>query len=96
MWSPSWTWPASTSVTAYAAVKPMRRSSCWPCCSTVRHRCVQFPQDRESHLRDVPFRFVAGGLHPDHDTLAHFRKTFLAEIKELFVQVLLLAQALVI
>jgi transposase len=41
----------------------------------------------------LPFRFVAGGLHPDHDTLANFRKTFRAEIKELFVQVLLLAQA---
>jgi transposase len=41
----------------------------------------------------IPFRFIAGGLHPDHDTLAHFRKTFLAEIKELFVQLLLLAQA---
>jgi transposase len=40
----------------------------------------------------LPFRFVAGGLHPDHDTLAHFRKTFLAEIKALFVQILLLAQ----
>ena len=23
----------------------------------------------------IPFRFVAGGLHPDHDTIAHFRKT---------------------
>lgn len=41
----------------------------------------------------IPFRFIAGGLHPDHDTIAHFRKTFLAEIQELFVQVLLLAQA---
>ena len=41
----------------------------------------------------LPFRFVAGGLHPDHDTLANFRKTFRAEITELFVQVLLLAQA---
>ena len=41
----------------------------------------------------LPFRFVAGGLHPDHDTLANFRKTFRVEIKELFVQVLLLAQA---
>ena len=40
----------------------------------------------------LPFRFVAGGLHPDHDTLANFRKTFLNEIKELFVQMLLLAQ----
>jgi transposase len=41
----------------------------------------------------IPFRFIASGLHPDHDTLAHFRKTFLAEIQELFVQILLLAQA---
>jgi len=41
----------------------------------------------------LPFRFVAGGLHPDHDTLANFRKTFLHEIKALFVQMLLLAQA---
>lgn len=40
----------------------------------------------------IPFRFIAGGLHPDHDTLAHFRKTFLNEIKDLFVQILLLAQ----
>ncbi|MBM3273435.1 IS5/IS1182 family transposase, partial [Candidatus Kaiserbacteria bacterium] len=41
----------------------------------------------------LPFRFIAGNLHPDHDTLANFRKTFLAEIQELFVQILLLAQA---
>jgi len=41
----------------------------------------------------VPFRFIAGNLHPDHDTLATFRKTFLPELKDLFVQVLLLAQA---
>ena len=40
----------------------------------------------------VPFRFIAGNLHPDHDTLASFRKTFLPELKDLFVQVLLLAQ----
>lgn len=40
----------------------------------------------------LPFRFVAGGLHPDHDTLANFRKLFRVEIEELFVQVLLLAQ----
>src|SRR5689334_12555002 len=41
----------------------------------------------------VPFRFIAGNLHPDPDTLATFRKTFLPELKDLFVQVLLLAQA---
>jgi len=42
----------------------------------------------------IPFRYIAGNLHPDHDTLAHFRKTFLPEIQVLFVQVLLLAQRL--
>jgi transposase len=41
----------------------------------------------------LPFRFIGGGLHPDHDTLASFRKTFLPELKDLFVQILLLAQA---
>jgi len=41
----------------------------------------------------VAFRFLSGGLHPDHDTIAHFRKTFLAELKALFVEVLVLAQA---
>ncbi len=40
----------------------------------------------------VPFRFIAGNLHPDHDTLATFRRTFLPELKDLFVQVLSLAQ----
>jgi transposase len=40
----------------------------------------------------LPFRFIAGGLHPDHDTIAHFRKTFLPEITDLFVQVLLQAR----
>jgi transposase len=39
----------------------------------------------------VPFRFLAGNLHPDHDTIATFRTTFLAELHDLFVQVLLLA-----
>ncbi len=43
-------------------------------------------------FESVPFRFIAGNLHPDHDTLATFRRTFLTELKDLFVQVLLLAQ----
>ena len=42
----------------------------------------------------APFRFIAGNLHPDHDTIASFRKTFLPELQDLFVQVLLLAQTL--
>ena len=40
----------------------------------------------------IPFRFIAGGLHPDHSTLAWFRKQFLAEIKLAFVQVLVVAR----
>src|SRR3989304_5805098 len=42
---------------------------------------------------NLAFRYIAGDLHPDHDALAHFRKTFLVEIQELFVQILTLAQA---
>jgi len=37
-------------------------------------------------------RYVVGGLHPDHDTIAHFRKMFLGELQGLFVQILLLAK----
>jgi len=40
----------------------------------------------------APFRLLAGNQHPDHDTLAAFRKNFLAELQQLFVQVRLLAQ----
>ncbi len=39
----------------------------------------------------LPFRFIAGDLHPDHDTIAAFRKSFLPELQELFIQVLLIA-----
>jgi len=42
----------------------------------------------------APFRLLAGNLHPDHDTIATFRRAFLGELKGLFVQVLLLAQEL--
>ena len=42
----------------------------------------------------IPFRFIAGGWHPDHDTIANFRKTFLAEITDLFAQVLVVAHEL--
>ena len=40
----------------------------------------------------IPFRFIAGGLHPDHSTIAWFRKQFLTEVQEVFAQVLLIAQ----
>src|SRR3954470_19203835 len=41
----------------------------------------------------VAFRFLAGHAHPDHDTLAHFRVTFLDLLPDIFTQLLLLAQA---
>jgi transposase len=40
----------------------------------------------------VAFRFIAANDHPDHDTIAVFRRRFLKEIEGLFVQVLLLAR----
>jgi transposase len=40
----------------------------------------------------VAFRFVAANQHPDHDTIAAFRKRFLKEIEALFVKILLLAR----
>ena len=40
----------------------------------------------------VAFRYIAAGTHPDHDTLATFRRRFLDELAGLFVQVLELAQ----
>ena len=59
----------------------------------MRQGCSVRARLRKTTYESIPFRYVAGGLHPDHDTIAHFRKTFLAEIQELFVQILLLAQA---
>jgi transposase len=40
----------------------------------------------------VAFRFIAAGTHPDHDTLATFRRRFLDELAGLFVQVLEMAR----
>lgn len=40
----------------------------------------------------VAFRYLAAGLHPDHDTLDTFRRRFLDELADVFVQVLELAR----
>src|SRR5271168_1035071 len=42
----------------------------------------------------VAFRYIAGNEHPDHDTIATFRKRFIGEIEPLFVEVLRLAQTM--
>jgi transposase len=41
---------------------------------------------------DVAFRYLAADEHPDHDTIADFRKEHLAALAQLFVQVLRLCQ----
>jgi transposase len=40
----------------------------------------------------VAFRYLAANQHPDHDSIAHFRKRFLNELSALFVQILQVAQ----
>ena len=56
---------------------------------------------RRNHLRtelerstydSISFRFITANTHPDHDTIANFRKRFLPLIKKLFVQILLIAR----
>ncbi len=40
----------------------------------------------------VAFRYVAANSHPDHDTIANFRRRFLPQLGELFAQILMIAQ----
>ena len=47
--------------------------------------------ERATH-RDIGVRFVAANLHPDHDTIAPFRRENFAAVSESFLQVLLLAR----
>lgn len=51
-------------------------------------------QIERATYESIPFRFISGDMHPDHDTIATFRKRFLPEIQELFVQILLIAQTM--
>lgn len=49
--------------------------------------------ERATH-DSIAFRFIAANQHPDHDTIENFRKTFLVELEDLFVQVLVIAQTM--
>lgn len=40
----------------------------------------------------VAFRHIAANTYPDHDTLAHFRRRFGAQLDQKFVQVIMLAR----
>ena len=42
----------------------------------------------------VALRFITGDAHPDHDTIATFRKRFLMELEGLFVQLLVMARVM--
>ena len=42
----------------------------------------------------VAFRYISGDEHPDHDTIANFRKRFLNELEGLFEQILEVAAEL--
>jgi transposase len=47
--------------------------------------------ERATH-EDVAFRYFATDQHPDHDTITGFRQEHLANLSQLFVQVLQLCQ----
>ena len=42
----------------------------------------------------VAFRYITADAHPDHDTIATFRKRFLPELEGLFVQILVVAKVM--
>lgn len=39
----------------------------------------------------IPVIYITQGLHPDHSAIAHFRKRFLKNLEDFFVQILLIA-----
>jgi transposase len=46
--------------------------------------------ERSTH-DSVAFRYISANTHPDHDTIASFRRRFLKELSPLFVQILMIA-----
>ena len=40
----------------------------------------------------VAFRYIAANTHPDHDTIASFRKRFLPQLAKIFVEILAIAR----
>jgi transposase len=42
----------------------------------------------------IAFRYITANTHPDHDTIANFRKRFLKELESLFLQILLIAHGM--
>jgi transposase len=57
--------------------------------------CMGIPSSRKIEketYEDIAFRILAAGHHPDHDTIADFRKNHLGALKGLFLQTLLLCK----
>jgi len=57
--------------------------------------CTGTPSSRKIERKtyeDIAFRFLAASDHPDHDTIATFRKTHMTAIKGLFLEVLILCR----
>lgn len=42
----------------------------------------------------VAFRFISGDLHPDHDSIAHFRRRFLPLLEQTFKDILVLGSSM--
>ena len=42
----------------------------------------------------IAYRYICANTHPDHDTIASFRKRFLKELEGFFVEILMIGQAL--
>jgi len=57
--------------------------------------CVGIPSSRKIEketYEDIAFRILASGYHPDHDTIADFRKTHLGALQGFFLQILILCK----
>lgn len=48
----------------------------------------------KASYENIPVRYICGNTHPDHDTIANFRKRFLKEIGNCFLQILIMAKEL--
>jgi len=57
--------------------------------------CIGMPSSRkieQATYQQIPFRVLTANQHPDHDTIANFRKRHLQALAKLFVNVLQLCQ----
>jgi len=64
-------------------------------CLTLYAYCIGLPSSRkieQATYTQIPFRVLTADQHPDHDTIASFRKTHLKALADLFVDVLRLCQ----